>query len=431
MRTLTSGVALLLLAAPAYAQNSADPRWGRWNGCWELVMENSREGAPSPDTTRRAPRSQPNDPMRPQVCVAPSSDGGATFTTKVGTQTPIVQTVVADGKDRPINEDGCTGTQRAEWSADGLRLYARAELTCKGDQGSRRVSGLAMLGPDGRWTDVQSVDIGGRESFRVRVYRRTDNALIAAPTVAATALTLDDVKEAGAKVSPRALEAALVETRASFTLTSKRLLELQAAGVPETVVDLMVALSYPDRFVIERTTSVDRAQAPILDDPFLLGWAFGHPVWSDIYGFYSPLYGAFSPYYYSPFAYPYYRGYNPFYYYGYGYGGYYPYYGGGGYVVVGGGGDGGGGNGLPDRPTGLGRVVDGQGYTRVKPRSSEPVAGVNSGGGSTSSMSSGSSGSSSSGGSSGGGSVSTSGFSSGGGGGGGSSDGGGRTAQPR
>jgi hypothetical protein len=417
MRTLTSGVALLLLAAPAHAQNSGDARWGRWNGCWELVMENSREGAPTPARTGRAPRSQPNDPMRPQVCVEPSSDGGATFTTKVGTQTPIVQTVVADGKDRPINEDGCTGTQRAEWSADGLRLYAHAELSCKGDQGTRRVSGLAMLGPDGRWTDVQSMDIGGRESFRVRLYRRTDNALIASPTVAATALTLDDVKEASAKVSPRALEAALVETRASFNLTGKRLLELQAAGVPGSVVDLMVALSYPDRFVIERTTSVDRAQPPILDDPFLLGWAFGYPVWSEIYGFYSPLYGAFSPYYYSPFAYPYYRGYNPFY-----YGGYYPFYGGGGYVVVDGGG---GGGGFPDRPSGLGRVVDGQGYTRVKPRSVEPVSAVNSGGGSTTS-STGGGGSSSSG--SGGGSVSTSGFSSGGG---GSSDGGGRTAQPR
>jgi uncharacterized membrane protein YgcG len=415
MKTLASGFALLLLAVPVYAQGTADPRWSRWAGCWDLVMENAREGAPSPDTAGRAPRTQLRDPARPQVCVEPSPDGGATFTTKVGTQTPIIQTVVADGKDRPITEDGCTGTQRAEWSADGLRLYARAELTCKGDQGTRRVSGLALLGPDGKWTDVQSVDIAGRESFRVRQYRRASDDLRAAPTLAATALTLDDVKEASAKVSPRALEAALVETRASFTLTSKRLLELQAAGVPASVVDLMVALSYPDRFVIERTASVDRAQAPIINDPFLLGWAFGYPVWSDIYGFYSPLYGAFSPYYYSPFAYPYLRGYNPYYF-------------GGGYAIdVGSGGDG---VGVPDRPSGQGRVVDGQGYTRVRPRESEPAVAVRPGGGSTAS-STGSATSSSSG-SSGGGSVSTAGFSSGGGtsssGGGGD---GGRTAQPR
>jgi hypothetical protein len=413
MKTLACGFALLLMAAPALAQNTTDPRWSRWLGCWELVMENSREGAPSPTTAGRPPRSQPPDAARPQVCVEASPDGGATFSTRVGTQTPIVQTVVADGKDRPVTEDTCTGTQRAEWSADGRRLYARAELTCKGEPGTRRVSGLALLGLNGRWTDVQSVEIDGRESFRVRQYRLAGGAAAATSTLTVTGLTLDDVKEASAKVSPRALEAALVETRASFNLSSQRLLDLQAAGVPATVVDLMVALSYPDRFVIERTAPVDRAMAPIIDDPFTLGWAFGFPIWSDVYGFYSPLYGAYSPYYYSPFAYPFFRGYNPFYY-------------GGGYVIDGGA----GGGAIPDRPSGQGRVVNGQGYTRVRPRD-EPAI-VRSGNGSTASSSGGGGGggsSSSSSGGSGGGSVSTSGFSSGGGGGGGSD--GGRTAQPR
>jgi hypothetical protein len=347
--------------------------------------------------------------------VEASPDGGATFSTKVGTQTPIVQTIIADGKDRPVTEDGCTGTQRAEWSSDGLRLYARAELTCKSDQGLRRVSGLALLGPDGRWTDVQSIDISGRESFRVRQYRRARGADTTTPAPAATALTIDDVKEASAKVSPRALEAALVETRASFDLTSKRLLELDAAGVPASVVDLMVALSYPDRFVIERRAAVDRAQAPFIDDPFTLGWGgFGFSPWSDLYGFYgfySPLYGPYSPYYYSPFAYPY--GYIPY------------YYGGGGIYVVDNGG--GGGGSVSQQPSGRGRVVDGQGYTRVRPRDNDPAVPVQAGTGSTASSSGGGSSSSSGGGSSGGGSVTSQGFSSGGGGGGD----GGRSAQPR
>ena len=410
MNILTSGFALLLLAVPAYAQNAADARWSRWTGCWELVMENAREGAPTPETAGRAPRSQPRDPDRPQVCVEAAPGAGATFTTKVGTQTPIVQTIVADGKDRPVTEDGCTGVQRAEWSSDGLRLFARAELTCKGDQGMRHVSGLAMLGADGRWTDVQSINIAGRESFRVRQYRRATAAgVITTQRIPGAALTLEDIKEASAKVSPRALEAALVETRASFDLTSKRLLDLQAAGVPATVVDLMVALSYPDRFVIERTARVDRALPPVIDDPLAPGWGFG-PY--DFYGFYSPMWGPYyySPFYYSPYAYPYGSGFNPFYY-------------GGGYYTI----DSGGGRGnLPERPSGAGRVVDGQGYTRVRPRDAEPTGGVNSGGGSTTSSSGGGSSSSGSSSGGGGGSVSTSGFSSGGGGG-----DGGRTAQPR
>jgi hypothetical protein len=248
----------------------------------------------------------------------------------------------------------------------------------------------------------------------VRQYRRADDARVA-PGVAATALTLDDVKEASAKVSPRALEAALVETRASFNLSSKRLLELQDAGVPASVVDLMVALSYPDRFVIERSASVDRASVPFIDDPFTtFGWGFG-PAWA--WGYYSPMYGPFSPYYYSPFAYPYWSGgYNPF------------YYGGGGWYVVDPGGGGGGGVNLPDQPSGRGRVVDGQGYTRVRPRESDPVMPRSGGGATASSSGGGGASSASSSGSSGGGgsSASPSGFSSGGGG-----DGGGRTAQPR
>jgi hypothetical protein len=368
-------------------------------------MENAREGAATPATVGREPRTQPRDAARPRVCVE-ASGNGAKFSTTIGTQTPIVQSVIADGTDRPISDEGCTGTQRTEWSRDGLRLFARAELTCKGDEGTRRVSGLALLGRDGTWTDVQAVDIAGRESFRVRRYRRADAPATRIPGVDATALTLDDIKEAAAKVSPRALEAALVETRASFDLTGKRLVDLSDAGVPASVLDLMVALSYPDRFVIERSSRTDRAQAPIVDDPFMLGWAFGYPVWSDIYGFYSPLYGPYSAYYYSPFAYPYLRG-------------YYPQFYGGGYAVI----DTGGGGSRPsDRPSGLGRAVDGQGYTRVRPREVEPAGGSNtggSGGGGSTASSSGSSGGGS------GGSVSSQGFSGGGGG------DGGRTAQPR
>ena len=402
MKTSAYGLALLLLAVPAHAQNTGDPRWSRWIGCWELVTENSREGAPGPSGARRGQRTPaPADDTRPQVCVQTIENGGARFTTRVGTQTPIVQTVVTDGAGHPINEDGCTGTQRAEWSADGLRLYARAELTCKDDRGVRQVSGLALFGPDGRWVDVQAVDVAGRESFRVRKYRRANGAA-ELPRDSGTPLTLEHVKEALTKISPRAVEAALVETRASFDLTSKHLLDLDAADVPDSVVDLIVALSYPDRFVIERTASVDRAMSPIIDDPFAVGWAFGAPVW---YDWYAP----YSPYYYSPFGYPYYPIYFP----------------GGGWVIDGGGGGGGGGGGnLPQQPSGRGRAVDGHGYTRVQPRGAEPTP-LPSGSTASSSGGGGGSSTSSSSGSSSGGGVSSQGFSSGGG------DGGGRTAQPR
>jgi len=335
--------------------------------------------------------------------------GGATFRTTIGKENAISQTLVADGSDRPVTDSDCQGTQRAEWSRNGLRLFVRAELTCKNDPARRHVSGFAMLGPNATWTDIQAIDVGGQESYRVRRYRRVDAGSVSSKGTQGAALSLDDVKEASGKVSAHALEAALVESHASFPLNSQRLVDLADAHVPDRVLDLIVALSYPKRFVVE-TARVDRAPAMIVDDPFLFG--FGYPIWAD--GFYSPLYGYYSPYYYSPFAYAYARGYNPFY-----------LNGGYGYVVIDSGG-GGGAVGRPDRPSGSGRVVDGLGYTRVRPRESEPSTASRQSGAPTAAGDSGSSSSSSSSGSSGSSSVSSQGFSSGG-----SSSDTGRTAQPR
>jgi uncharacterized membrane protein YgcG len=407
MKKLALVAALSLFPAGAGAQDTTDPRWSAWLGCWELVLESSR------DTTSRLPPSrgtatQPRSTPRPQICVQPSP-GGATFSTRVGTQTPVEQTVIADGVDHPIVDGECQGTQRSEWSRDGLSLFANADLTCANDKGRREVSGLAILGPNWTWIDIHSVNISGQQTVRVRRYSRVD-ATAQTSRGRKQPLSLDDVKEASAKVSPRTLEAALVETRSTFELSGKRLIQLQDAGVPATVTDLMVALSYPDRFVIERPSRDDRApSSPMLDDPFFLGWAFGYPMWSDDFGFYSPLYGPYSPYYYSPFAYSYLRYYDPHY-----------FGGGGSYMVIG---DGDGGGSVPPRPSGTGRVVDGQGYTRLRPRGGEVSPRGDTGTSVNGGSSSGGSSSSSSG---GGGSVSSQGFSSGG-----SGGDGGRTAQER
>ena len=257
------------------------------------------------------------------------------------------------------------------------------------------------------------------QTVRVRSYRRVSEVgQIGGGLTRATPLTLDDVMDASGKVSPRALEAALVETGSSFDLSGKDLLALQDADVPASVTDLIVALSYPDRFVVEREARADlppSTSAPFVDEPFFLGWAFGYPMWSDLYGFYSPYYGRYAPYFYSPFY-----AYLPWY--------YPPYYGGGGGVIIidPGNGSGGGGG---QQPSGGGRAVDGRGYTRVRPRDADPVpTPFSTSRGSTGS----SSGGSSSSGGGGGATVSSQGFSSGGSSGGGGGDsGGGRTAQPR
>lgn len=398
-----SAIGLVLAAAlagvPAEGQQ-LDSRWTPWVGCWQLSREQVR------------------------VCVAPTDDArGVTLKTYVDNsgaesrQTPVLeQTLIADGARHAIAEAECRGFQSAEWSATGERLFARAELTCS-DGAARAVSGLSMITADGVWIDIQGIEIAGRENIRVRRYERAAEQGAtgavrrlsgAAPRLGATVLTIDDVTEAASRVSPRVVEAALVETRAGFSLTSDVLRRLQHAGVAAGIIDTMVALSYPQHFIVERPDSqASSAFAPVdmsgLDSPWSAAWS--SPYYDS---YWSPYW---SPYVYAPFGYAYwasYGGYFP-------YGGYYPST---GFVAIdpsdrGDGGD--------------GRVVNGIGYTRIRER--EVVERSGTGGDSTAS-----SGGSSVGGSSipmggGGSGVSPGGYS--GGSSGGSGDGGGRTAQPR
>jgi hypothetical protein len=406
MKTLILGFALTLFALPAAAQTAGDSRWAPWVGCWELVTEDARDVSPASNTLADELPAQPSQAgTRPRTCVTASADGSASFQTSVGGQSTANQPVVPDGVDRAVTDAECGGTQRAEWSKDGLRLFARAELTCKGDQGPRRVSGIALLASNGTWVDIQTVQVALREALRVRRYRRVAGQVDSAtPRIAAARLTLDDVKEASSKVSARALEAALVETNAGFDLRSSSLVDLDNAGVPDSVIDLMVALSYPERFVVERTASADRTQSPFIRDPFLFGSAFGYPMWFDDFGSYSPMYGyySYSPYFYTPLGYAYRGGYDS------------RLLDGSSFVV------GAVGASTAIQPSGAGRVVDGLGYTRVRPRETAPAVATGQSG-ATSSASGGSSSSS------GGGAVSAQGYSSGSSGGGDS----GRSAQPR
>jgi len=40
----------------------------------------------------------------------------------------LEETLVADGERHPVEESGCSGWRRAEWSLDGERLFSNAEL---------------------------------------------------------------------------------------------------------------------------------------------------------------------------------------------------------------------------------------------------------------------------------------------------------------
>ncbi len=346
MRTLAL-TALLLAVADAQAQTTADTRWTPFVGCWDLVSEDLPDSGPGAAREASAPRGRTGARRSARVCVEPQG-AGVSMTTTVGEQPALTQSIVPGTSPRPITDDTCRGTESAEWSSDGLRLFSRAVLTCPGEP-ERSVSGI-MLPSSGGWIDVQAVAVGGRERVRVRHYRRSATEALQTTrlrTSAVPPISVEGVIEASRKVSGAALEAALIESRARFTLSGKTLLALDRAGVSDGVTDLMVALSYPDAFVVERAAPDDRLTS-VDAYGYMNPWDVG-----DRFGSYFPggLSGAYfdSGYYYSPFGYSYLRAYPLV-------------FGGFGEIVS-------SGPGSFERSGRAepGRVIDGLGYTRVTP----------------------------------------------------------------
>jgi uncharacterized membrane protein YgcG len=391
---IATGLALFVttsaLAQQASTPPLADNRWEPWIGCWQLLDESGRGQS---DAAVRSRRVDTNT----RVCVAPSGRG-VTLTTVVGNRTALEETLIADGSVQPMNDEECRGSKRSEWSQLAPRLYSTADISCNG-QATRTISSLSMIVSGPVWIDIQMIDIQGRRNIRIRRFEPADTSVRRAASPGETAWTVADVKEASAKLAPETVQAALVELGSGFDLKSRHLLDMQKAGVPETTIDLMVALSYPEKFVVDRPESV---AAPA---DYGYGYGYGYGIF-DAYGPLWPFYmdSMFWPSYYSPFAYRYWGALDPY---------YLP---GSGYVIVQPPGD--------NEPveSGRGRVVAGRGYTRVTTRSPEPVQGTAGSGATSGAMSDGGSSPNSGGGNSG---VSSGGYSSGGGG------GGGRTAVPR
>lgn len=408
MRKLLVGPLLALLVASEGAGQSApsataETRWEPWIGCWELVDESVRGRSELAAETRVDPSAAAR-PRRnvagTRVCVS-RAGAGVTLTTLVGSQAVLEDSIIADGRSWPMVDAECRGNKRSDWSADGTRVYTAAEIACV-DQAARKVSSVTMMTSGPRWIDVQVIDIGGRKSVRIRRYEPADGKPPArtATAVTSSAWTVADVKEASARLMPETVQAALVELEARFDLKGRQLIELDDAGVPDSVIDLMVALSYPDKFIVEHPVSA----GPL---PYGDGYGFGYPYdrFDPYGGWWRYADNLFWPSYYAPFAYRYWGFYDPM---------FVP---GSGYAIIASPANA---NSEPVA-SGRGRVVDGRGYTRITTRTPEPV--TSSGGGTaTTSSAGGSSSGASSGGSSG---VSSGGYSSGGGG------GGGRTAVPR
>ncbi|HYE86811.1 MAG TPA: hypothetical protein VEA16_10680 [Vicinamibacterales bacterium] len=373
-------LAFTLIASSAFAQQPAaqtraavpaaqaaapvDARFAAWLGCWRLEDDLAGTGA--------------------RMCITPDKSG-VRLQTVIGVQKGIDEVVIPDGVARPIVDAECKGTERAEFSADGARVFRSTDVTC-GTEAPRTVKSVAFMAPGPSWINIQHVSgAAANTSVRVQRYRRAANQQLAdgsraqqpsaqlatRTTPDQTAWNIEDIVEAHGKLPLEAVQAVLTELDQKFELNRKTLVALDEAGVSEPVIDLMVALTYPERFVVERRGG-GSAPSGIMTgsgwfDPFMSPILMGgmadcySPLGYGYRSYYSMCgLGLYDRYGYNTLGYNYY---NPYGYYG------------GGWInvspqIAGG---------VPIEPQTEGRVVRGQGFTQIRNREAEPAPRINGG----------------------------------------------------
>lgn len=343
-----AGTALVtfLLAAgglPGTADGQqTDGRWLPFFGCWQPVSE---------EATRAS-----DDAL---LCLQPvTGEVGVEMISIEDGEIVARETLRADGLQHDSEREGCTGWSRGEFSARPGVVYIDSEHACEGDvlRGSTGV--VAMVSPR-EWIDVKVVTAGGESMTWVARYRlatqrqaeeagfgeiATDRrmAVLSARVAAAAPPSVDDVIEASEHVAPEAVGAWVAERDVPLDLSADELVRMADAGLSEEVIDMVIAVSYPERFAVDRG---DERYERRYDRAYRLGGYWSPWGWGR-WGYYDPFYSSlfYSPYGYGRYGY----GFG----YGYGYRGYVP-------VIITG-----------DRERGTGRVIRGRGYTRGQGRSS-------------------------------------------------------------
>lgn len=226
--------------------------------------------------------------------------------------------IEATGKHQPIAEDGCTGWQSAEWSTAARRVYLHSESTCAG--GLKRTSnGVLAISPEGELLDIRRVAAGEGAGVHILRYREAPPSktlpsvaavlqdrtvsVATARTAAEAPVTPSDVIEASKQLDAGVLQAWLVARNVGFNLDGKQLVKLADAGVPGSVIDAMVALSYPREFAINPSTGASEARPA---EQRRVAEGYGDDTRPTTVVYLDPYYG-YSPfgwdYFFSPFAY--------------------------------------------------------------------------------------------------------------------------------
>lgn len=249
---LLMAASALVVAAPgaADAQAGADV-WLPFLGCWQA------DDAPAD---------------APLTCIRPLADGGIEMLAVADDGVLERRTLRADGAPRSTTVGDCPATETASQSADGLRVYVEREVRCDGEapRGTRGI--IAMVERD-RWVEVEAMEVRGESvawatgfvpapRSRVQAVGQADllarvdsrgGAVRAARMASDAPITVDAVIEAYRATDAEAVRAWIAEQVYPIPLDADGLRRLAAAGVPDDIIDVVVAVAYPEQFEVART----------------------------------------------------------------------------------------------------------------------------------------------------------------------------------
>jgi hypothetical protein len=253
-----------------------DPRWQPWIGSWRLVADIVGEN-------------DGNIKGKYLLDIRPGADGKSIIMKSSQDGEVLFEDEIAvDGSRQPLEDTECTGWHKYSWSDTGKRLLFESESSCVGEP-LRRISGISIIADNRDWVDIQLLRSGEERIVSIRRYEPVAGDPGDAKTAGArafgadrfppvTRFSIEEIIELNRKVAPEVLEAALVEVHKPFKIDSRTIERLADAGVSPQLIDLMVALSYPDKFTVERhgITPVQRPPmppGPVVGPPVIwLGW---------------------------------------------------------------------------------------------------------------------------------------------------------------
>ncbi len=234
----------------AASAQETDERWLAFSGCWQPVGESA--GPDVPDAL---------------LCFEPlAASGGVAMVSLEDGEIVGRETLQADGQSHEASLEGCTGWERGDFSARPGRVFLSSEYVCDGGV-SRASTGVLTMVSFNEWVDVRVVTAGDERLTWVTRYRqaRQDEAEAAGLRVMAgdrgmavrsaraagsARPSIDDVIEATGYIDSEAVQAWIAERDAPLDLDSDKLIQMADAGVPEDVIDMVVAVSYPERFAV-------------------------------------------------------------------------------------------------------------------------------------------------------------------------------------